>query len=256
MKSPQHCSKRSTAAGMTLMELLIAMALTSLLLLGLVQVVAAAGSAARFQNNQGQLAENSRYAIELLRGTVRQAVFSPLPWDDGADTPGITESTMDAAAHGSDRLVIRSWSDLNCFNNRNPVQNAEGAPRFFLRESTFDLTGSKNLAHGCKYGPSADDMTTQIQRQGIISGVDSFQLLFGEDADGDGDIERWVKAGQWLDRDHILAVRVGILLASEEAVAEHGAAEYMVLDTQFRPRARGKLMRLVQFTTAIKGKTG
>jgi type IV pilus assembly protein PilW len=241
---------------MTLMELLIAMALTSLLLLGLVQVVTAAGSAARFQNNQGQLAENSRYAIELLRGTVRQAVFSPLPWDDGADKPGLTENTTDAAAHGSDRLVIRNWSDLNCFNNRNPVQNADGTPRYYLRETTFDLTSSKNLAHGCHYGPSVDEMTTQIQRQGIISGVDSFQLLFGEDADGDGDIERWVQAGQWLGRDHILAVRVGILLASEEAVSEQAITEYAVLDTRFRPRARGKLRRLVQFTAAIKGRTG
>jgi type IV pilus assembly protein PilW len=256
MKFPQRYLGCSIARGMSLLELLIAMALTSLLLLGLVQVVAAAGSAARFQNNQGQLAENSRYAIELLRGTVRQAAFSPLPWDENLNRPGLTEGTADSVSRGNDRLVIRSWSDLNCFNNRNPVENTDGTPRFYIRESSFDLTGSKNLAHGCRYGPSEDDLSTQIQRQGIISGIDSFQLLFGEDADGDGDIERWVKAGQWLDRERIRAVRVGILLASEDAVTDRAVSEYAVLDARVRPRANGKLRRLIQFTAAIKGNAG
>jgi len=243
-------------AGMTLLELLIAMALSSLLLLGLVQIVAAASTASRLQDNQGQLEDTSRYAIELLGGAVRQATFNPQPWNDSYDSPGLTENTIDAIAQGSDRLTVRSWSDLNCFNNRNPATDSEGTPLFYIRESTFDLSSSNNLAHSCSYGPSPEELSIQIRRQGLITGVESFQLLFGEDANHDGQIERWVNAGQWLDRQQVLGVRFGMLLAADEAVTDYTIKEYMVLDSRVRPRNDGKLRRLVQFTIAIRGRTG
>lgn len=241
---------------MTLLELVISMSLTAVLLLGLVQVVTAAGSAARMQDSQGQLAESGRYAIELLTGLVRQTGFSPQPWNAEFEIEGLLDQTQESAAFGSDRLAIRSWSDLNCFNNRNPVKDSNGDSRFYVRETIFDLNGSTNLTHSCRYGPSSLDLSSQIHRQGLITGVESFQLLFGEDTDNDGQIERWVKPGDWQSRENILAVRIGMLLLGEEAAGNFSKSEYQVLDHRIRPSQDGRLRRVVQLMVAIRGRTG
>jgi len=241
---------------MTLMELLVALALTAFLLLGLIQIVSAAGAATRLQDEQGHIQDASRYAIDILAAAVRQAGYSPEPWNDAYEIAGLAEGTVDAVSSSSDRLAVRSWSDLNCFDNRNPVTDAEGNPRFFLRESTFDLNGSRNLTHHCRYGPSPSELIVQIRRQGLIPGVEAFQLLFAEDGDGDGTVERWVNAGQWGDPRRILGVKIGLLLASDKAVDGGAIEEFSVLDARVKRPADGKLRRLVQFTTSIRGRTG
>ena len=152
-------------------------------------------------------------------------------------------------------MAIRGWSDRNCFDNRNPDLDEAGEPRFYLRESVFDLTGSRNLAHRCRYGPTPADLTTQIARQGVVPGIESFQVLYGEDADGDGDIERWVTADAWSDPARVLGIRVGLLAVSEDAVGDRIARDYDVLDvTESRP-ADGRLRRAFQFAAAIRGRT-
>ena len=241
---------------MSLVELLLALALTTFLLVGLIQIVSAAGSTARLQDNQGQMQDRARYAVELLAGAVRQSGFNPEPWNDAYELQGLAEDTLDAVSPASDRLAIRSWSDLNCFNNRNPETDPEGNPRFYIRESTFDLNGSRNLTHLCRYGPSLAQLTTQIRRQGLIPGVESFQLLFGEDADSDGNIEKWVTAGQWGDPQRVLGIKIGLLLVSDDVVADPAANRYDVLDISINKQPDGKLRRVVQLTAAIRGRNG
>ena len=68
--------------GFTLLELMLALGLSSLLLLGLVQIVSAAGASARLQDNQARLQENARLAITVLSRAVRETGFNPQPWND------------------------------------------------------------------------------------------------------------------------------------------------------------------------------
>ena len=95
----------------------------------------------------------------------------------------------------SDRLVLRLWSDTNCFGNLNQARDGNGNPVFYLQESLFDLNSSKNLAHTCRYGAAEGELVTQINHQGLIQNVESFQALYGEDVSDDGRIDQWVKAG-------------------------------------------------------------
>ena len=88
--------------------------------------------------------------------------------------------------------------------------------------------------------------------------VESFQVLYGEDADLDGNIERWVAAGQWSDPQHVLGIRIGLLLASENAVADQQtippAEPLRILDATVTPPADGKLRRVVEFAVALRGR--
>jgi type IV pilus assembly protein PilW len=241
--------------GMTLIELLVASALAALLILGLVTIVSATSAASLLQRNQSEVQDNARYALDFMARSVRQAGFSPEPWDDAYSIEALTAETAEGGPESSDRLAVRAWSDRNCFDNRNPDLDPEGEPLFYIRESMFDLTADKHLAHRCRYGPSPAELTTQIARQGLVRGIESFQVLYGEDADGDGNIERWVTAGEWGDSVHILGLRIGLLAASEDNPADPAVREYQVLNvTESRP-PDGRLRRAFSIAAAIRGRT-
>lgn len=239
--------------GFTLIELLVALLLTTILLLGLVQLVTAAGTTTRLQDNQAQLQDQARFAIRLLADAVGQAAYSPEPWNPHFEVEGIAPGTLDGVSANSDRLVVRSWSDLNCFDNRNP-DTVGGKPRFYIRESTFDLNNSGHLARSCRYGPSLAELVTQVRRQGLVPGVESFQLLFGDDQDHDGNVDRWVHAGHWSDEKKVLGIQAGFLLAGPGSVTEASTRVYDILDTQHRSRADGKLRQAVELTLALRSR--
>ena len=241
-------------SGLSLLELLLAVALAALLILGLVQIVAAASAAGSLQRNQALVQEHARLAIGVLSRAVRESGFNPEPWSDAFSPVALTGESLDSASATGDRLALRTWSDLNCFDNRNPDLDEEGNPRFYIRESVFDVTNGHSLARLCRYGPSIADMTTQVGRQGFLPGVESFQVLYGEDDDGDGNVERWVKAGQWSDARRILGVRVGLLLASEDAVVPPVAAQTQVLDVTAATPPDGRLRRVFEFAASLRGR--
>ena len=243
-------------AGMTLLELLIAMSLTAVLLLGLVQLVTAAGSATQLQDNQASLQDRERYLANLFFAAAANAAYSPEPWNQAQARSAIAQETADGVSANGDRLVLSTWSDLNCFDNRNPVLDTEGRPRFFIRETTFELNSSDHLALTCRYGPSDSELVTQIRRQGLVPGVESFQCLFGEDSDADGNVDRWVKAGRWQGPQKVMGVRIGLLVAGDDAVSTARMKNYRVLDSTLEGRPDGKLRQVIDLTLAIRSQSG
>jgi len=239
---------------MALMELVIALALSALLVLGLVQIAAAAGSSTQLQRNQAEVQENARLAFNKLSRVIRGAGFSPQPWNPQFPSLGLAESSQDHVSANGDRLAVRDWSDLNCFDHRNPEQDASGNPRFYIREFVFDVSTDRSLTQQCRYGPSLAELTTQVRRQGFINNIESLQVLYGKDSDQDGNIEAWVRAGEWDDIRHILGLRVGILLSSPDAVVEPVSRRHEVLDSAIDRRGDGKLRWVSEFVVAIRGR--
>lgn len=240
---------------MTLVELLVATALAALLVLGLVSISSATSAASKLQRNQAEIYDNARFAMTVLARAIREAGFSPEPWNDEISREAFTAETTDGGPASSDRLALRTWSDRNCFDNRNPDVGADGQPLFYIRESVFDVTANMNLAHRCQYGPAAGEMTTQIARQGMVRGIESFQVLYGEDGDRDGHVDRWVTAGEWGEPGQVLGLRIGLLVASEDAVADDMAHEFAVLDVDVTTPPDGRLRRVFSLAAAIRGRT-
>jgi len=243
------------SSGFSLIELLVASLLTLILLLGVVQLFSTTGTATRLQENQALLQDHARYATRLLSATVRQAGYSPEPWNDHFAIEAIAPGTENAATGASDRLVVRSWSDLNCFDNRNPDQDG-GKPRFYIRESSFDLNSSGHLTRSCRYGPSVSEMVSLVRRQGLVPGVESIQFLFGDDQDRDGNVDRWVCAGQWSDERQVLGIRIGMLLAGPDSVRQASTRVYDILDVQHESKKDGKLRHAVELSLSVQGRGG
>lgn len=243
-----------TTRGFGLAELMVALALVSVLVTGVLQIVGAASSSFRLQKNLATLQENARFALTTLGGEILPAGYQPKPWNLSDRLPAITGASVEAVAETNDQLGLRRWSQQNCLGNLNPVHDASGQPAFHLRETEFAINTSGGLAITCRYGPGAGQMTTQLNRLGLITDVEAFQVLYAEDSDQDGDADRWVAAGAWQAEPDILAVRLAMLLRSPETVGAAPSAALNVLGQLIQPPADGRLHRVFTATYGLEGR--
>lgn len=240
----------SPCCGMSLMELLVAMALSSLLTLVLVQIAMAARSSFRMQEGLAELQENGRFFADLVSAEIGASAYHPHPWLHEPTPIGLMEESVDSSSLNSDRLVTRNWSERNCFGVLNPDRDSAGQPRFYLKESVLEMNNN-NLVISCRYGRSATEMSTQINRQGAIPQVEVFQALYATDSDEDGQIDSWLQAGDWASPDQVRAVRLGILNSSRESISTKQSQDFEVLDFSYTAPADGRMRRVFSFTVPI-----
>ena len=239
---------------MSLVELLVGMFLSSILLTGIVQIAAGARNMFRLQESLAELQESGRFAIDSIGTILRQAAYSPEPWGEMFPPTGFTAETADNVNGRGDRLAVRTWSDRNCLDNPNPVTDAAGLPKFYLRESVLELGADANLTHTCRYGPAANQFVNQLQRQGLVQNAEALEIRYAEDTDGDGQADRWVGGGEWNTESDVLAVQLALLLASHDAVSDASRRTYEVLDRIIEAPADGKLRRVLTYTHALRGR--
>lgn len=241
--------------GMSLIELLIAMLIGAIVLTGLVQIAAGARSSFRLQEALAEVQESGRFVIDSLGDILRQSAFTPEPWSEITAAAGLTAESADAVNRRGDRLAIRTWSERNCFGNPNPVTDAADLPQYFLKESVLELNTAGNLTHTCRYGPTAGQFVTQLQRQGLVQNVDAFQVLYAEDLDGDGTADHWITGGHWLSEDRVLGLQLAVLLGSSAGIKEPVSRTYKVLDQVVTTPADGKLRRVFTYVQALRGRS-
>lgn len=240
--------------GFTLMEVLIGMFLSALLITGIVQLVMASVSAYRLQLGLGQLEESGRYARDVLISHIAQAGYRPKPWETASQLPALTDETLDGSPLPGDRLGLQRWSSRNCYGNENPAKDSDGRAAFYLLQARFRVNSSNNLAITCRYGPDATDLTTQINNFGLVEDVESMQVLFAEDRDGDKIADGWVTGQAWQQESNIRAVKVALLLSTSQPFDQVGSGQVTLLDETVQPPADGRLRRVASLTTAIRGR--
>ena len=243
---------RQATSGFSIMELLIAMFLSSLLVSGVAVLTGSSVSAYRQQLAQGQMEESGRFARETLASHIAQAGFHPRPWQGSLSA--LTADSHNGTATTGDQLGLQRWSARNCYGNENPVTGADGQPQFYLLQSRFRVNADSNLTMTCRYGPDASNLTTQVNNFGIGAGVETMQALYAEDRNGDGVADGWVPAGNWTDESRVLAVKVALLLASPRVSNTTVPAPVTVLDETFAVPADGRLRRTIILTSAIRSR--
>jgi type IV pilus assembly protein PilW len=202
-------------AGMTLVEMMIALAIGLVVVLGAGQLLGVANKAYAVQVDNAGLDDSGRYALELMARAVRQAAHvdpnqlalavpgaaAAMPARlSGLDaqslnrtTPGIDNPLADAA-NGSDVLAVRfpgagpgagDGSVLDCAGFA-VGQGEQGWSIFYVANNA---DGEAELR--CKYHGAAN-----WSADAVVAGVDSFQVLYGIDTDTprDGAANRYVNA--------------------------------------------------------------
>jgi len=241
-------------AGFSLIELLIAVALSSFLSLGLVRIASGTLTSFRLQDSLAEIQESGQLASDTIGNAVRSASFLETPWITVSQYPTILTETLDNGIGGNDQLALMTRSDRNCFGSLNSDLDATDYPRYQFKKTVIEIRDRTDLTVSCSYGEDEDSMVLQVRRERMIRNVESLQLLFGEDIDLDQVPDRWVNAGAWAHEANVLAVRTGLLLVGEEPVGQMPSPVYSVLDQHLESPADGKLRRLVEFTSVIRGR--
>jgi len=240
--------------GFTLMEVMIAMFLSSLLIAGIVALVSGSVSAYRLQLSQSQLEESGRYARDVLITHITQAGFQPEPWQSLPGFLAVTGESQDSGSSAADQLGLARWSRFNCYGNENPVMDADGQPAFYLLQTRFSINNANNLAITCRYGPDTSELTTQINNFGLIEDVESMQVLYADDRDGDEIADGWVKAQAWSGENNIRAIKVALLLSTEQPFDHAVSTQVALLDETITTPADGHLRSVKSLTAAIRGR--
>ena len=247
------CAGR-TQQGFSLMEVMIGISLSTVLMSGIVQLMAGSVSAYRLQLGQSHVEESARYAREVLVTHIAQAGFHPEPWQHPVVFSALTDESLNGNSSTADQLGLQRWSRTNCFGNDNPMMDDEGQPAFFMLQTRFKVNGSNNLAITCRYGPDISGLQTQINNYGLIEDVESLQVLYAEDRDGDAIADSWVTAQTWTHERNVRAIKVALLLSTRQAFDQPVSTQLTLLDETITPPADGHLRSIRSFTTAIRGR--
>lgn len=223
---------RSHQCGLTLVELMISIALGLMVVLAATALLVSSKTAYLSQDDGAQMQETARFALENISRSVRQVGYEN--WDkDTQDAPFVTTPVMEANLGGLDAMSVSSTSTaidsplsanvngsdilaLRFFGVDKPGTNvADGsiadcagygisAPAtsgsaeqdrgwsiYYVANSTTD--GVPELR--CKYRAEASG-TFSWNSEAIARGVESFQVLYGVDTDGDRIANQFMTATQ------------------------------------------------------------
>ncbi|WP_325170079.1 PilW family protein [Noviherbaspirillum pedocola] len=226
--------RRCRQQGLSLSELMVAMAVGLLLILAACAVLLATRTSYLLNEDRARLNETGRFAIDAISRAVRQAGYldpsampayaAAPPAVQGLDARGLKTSTegiagpWQKAVNGSDVLALHfdgadDGGILNCAGAAVPAGPDRGWSIFHVAE---DARGEPELR--CKYRGASGWKSDAIAR-----GVESFQVLYGIDTEGDGLPHRYMTAtavdaaapGGALWRT-VAAIRIGLLVHGAE----------------------------------------
>lgn len=89
---------------------------------------------------------------------------------------------------------------------------------------------------------------------GLVEDVESMQVLYAEDRDGDNIADSWVTGQDWLQESNILSIKVALLLSTRQPFRQPASEHITLLDQTITTPADGHLRRVSLLTSAIRGR--
>lgn len=184
--------------GLTLLELMVALALSLFLILVAAQFFVSSKTSYRTHQAEAELQDRGRYALSWLGQQLRQAGYVDLAHMGGNARSNFVESAPFAAGEiiwgEASALRLRYWGGstpalLDCLGS--PVTSGQ------LRTHSIDVA----------------DMYLRCDMTPVLPGVVQLVFRYGVDQDGDRIPERYLD-GKQVDWGQLRAVRVCLLLQS------------------------------------------
>ncbi len=229
---------------------MIGLLLGSVILLGLMQIFASSSQSYKAQTGQYNLQHSGQFALQYLAREIRQAGYVHKPWA-GGKLAAVSETSADTGTAG-DLLAIQYYSDRNCFGSRNSPAG-DGEVPFYLKEVRFALRISQQqLTWWCAYASTGEVSVVQANNQTLVDHIDSFQVLYGEDSDADGNPDRWVNAGNWESAENVAVVTLALLATDESSLRNDANLNYTLLDYDTGPLTGSKRREVLQTAIALR----
>lgn len=265
--------------GFSLTELMIGLALTSLIILGIAEVYIGSKASFRYGTAQGRAQENLRYASHALRrqinhaGMRRNRIDMPIEVFDGSSVLGtelwavsaINDSDGTETIHGkniagipdgSDVLILRYESDGSSPSNcRGTAPTPTAAPLTSSKSINVEIyyvddqvsSNSNELTcstFGIQRGADNSANALNVVTSGLIDDITDMQIRLGEDTDGDREPNRFVEPGTpTLDMKDVVAVEFTLTLS--------GAPPIGYLDLVEDPNSATTVTEITRTTTEV-----
>jgi type IV pilus assembly protein PilW len=215
--------------GFTMVEIMVALTLSLLLILGISSIFSGNRETYRVQGGLAILQENARYATEALRRDISMAGYP----SDNDITAIAGAMTKDSGNEKPDTIAVSYISDRSC-------AGATVAPTLETRQYHIETDAVTKVP-----GLYCNDTL-------IVEGVENMQFQYGIDTDLDGAANQFSAADKVTDWSQVMAVRFALLVNSLEPVSrEKDEATYVLLDAPEIPAASDMLRRRVFFGTVV-----
>jgi type IV pilus assembly protein PilW len=237
-------------AGLTLIEMMVAVTIGLLLMIVIAQVYLSSMSTQRTQNDVTLLNESSRFAFDLVSRELRKAGFrnkwqqnsanvsefcpTEAPLAQSAyigvnDAATISTSSADlsgtaiAISNSSDVLKVRFYGETT--SGTETMTDCHGYPvaaNQLVQDTLYvapDPANNNEPTLWCHTDNPAPANGSHPGALPLVAGVESLQLLYGEDTDSDGVINRYVP-WQLVSRVHkVSAVKASVVVRGPNALA-------------------------------------
>ena len=259
------CTRKSGQRGLSLIELMVAIAIGSILMLGVGQVFM--GGRISFQLSEGlsRMQETGRLAIQMLSHDLRVAGYSNHPeilrpeksviangatgyfpfGDTSSGEDYANQTTAVPAGAAGDMLVIQRQSATDCLGQATPTLAVSGGGAINVAVNRYWVEGGQLRCLG----------NGNVAPQALMDGVEHMEVQYGLDTDNDviADIYRNaanLTAAQWAN---VVSVRIALLVNSINEINSLPVDDqtYRLLDSvDIDPDPDDRRMRRV-FTTTV-----
>ena len=206
--------------GFSLVELMVAMTIGLVLTLVVAQLFLGSRQTQATQDDLARIQEGARFAVELLAKELRMAGYKSFDSTGVFDAANLAiTGSNDSGTNSSDQIQVRYYGSsdtaattvdntvLNCLGNA--VGRDERVNDTFLIAA--DATNDNEPTLFCR---SVDTLGASTDNA-LVPGVESMQILYGMDTDGDKTANAYLKADDAaLVWDSVVAVRISMLLRS------------------------------------------
>ena len=215
--------------GFTLIELMVALAIGLLVALVVMQAYLSGLGTQRAQTDLGRAQESSRFAFDLLARSLRKAgyknpkaqgsAFCPdqnVRLVVGNDPSAIASGTFGTNAtivNSSDVILVRYYGEgipatdgtiRDCLGNPIPAVTA-------VEDTLFVAADASNNNEPALFCYTSNPAATAPNPAPLVPGIESMQLLYGEDIDGDGAINRYVPGSAITNANNVRSVMVSVI---------------------------------------------
>ncbi|MAB24826.1 MAG: hypothetical protein CMK78_10835 [Pseudomonadales bacterium] len=256
---------RRSQRGLTLVELMIALLLGLLLSLAAIQLLITNQRTFSLQDAVTGMNEDGQTVLRYIAADIRNAgrgsqvegfvqpVVQALSVDD-AEGNSVAFQSADGGAGGNDVLVVSYLAQRACqgadltAGGANPEGEIVVNRYYVVDESLWCSSLRKSGAGGyAALAPNAVE---------LISGVESFQVLYGVDGSLDSDIgaTKFVSAAGLDADDSVVSIRVGLLLRSSDTTlpVPAGGQTLSVLDQQVVTPEDRAIRRVFSTTAQVR----
>lgn len=251
----------SRQAGLTIVEILVALVISTILMAGILAIFISNKQAFRLNSAYAEVHENARFLMNYLpnviqlsgyRSTPLDTLFVPLDEVFPTATPHVQVSN-NTGTNNSDVLTVRyQGSGDGAGNPDGTVRDCLNRPvdANIIAINVFSINASGDLICQATNPSAAPNVDTAI----LVNQLENMQVLLGEDLDNDRTTDRYVEPNfAGLNINRVRSVRVSLLLRSSDQLNKtQQATPFNLSGTTYTPAADFRLRKVLTFTVQLR----